>query len=67
MHTEVTETGRVEGLIDIEAASRLVSRSKSSLYKDLSKGRITSIRFGKTGGKIYFLPSKLIQELSDEA
>ena len=55
----------VEGLITIDEASRLVGRSKSSLYKDLTRGRITSIRFNGKQGRIYFLATTLLRELSD--
>ena len=67
MDTKVREDRNtsVEGLITIDEASRLVGRSKSSLYKDLTRGRITSIRFNGKQGKLYFLATTLVREISD--
>ena len=55
----------IEGLITIDQASELTGRSKSSLYKDLTRKRITSIRFNGKQGRIYFLPTTLVREISD--
>ena len=67
MDTKVREDRNtsVEGLITIAEASALVGRSKSSLYKDLARGRITSIRFNGKQGKLYFLATTLVREISD--
>jgi len=53
---------KAERLINLDEAAELLGFSKSKMYRDLTSGRITSIRIGSRG-QHKFQASKLLEEV----